>query len=290
MKKLKKMISALALSASLLLTGCSGGTLNPPLPGADGGQQPAQTTKSAQAAQPAQGTTRANGSASPVSGGNTQAPAIDVGGQPFTVTNAVYCVTENGDMVMMTGEYDGLYVLLMYSSLSRIQANTSFSQKDFGSSMEVGAALVEPSAGLVVADNSSAGASGASFSVKDVSDSSMDISMSASVSGYDLVFNINASGTVTLTDLDTCTRIYSEFNDLAVSAESSSSSGGGGQPFTCPGCKGSKKCQHCDGDGQCSICLKGKLDHCISCGGTNRCQYCSGTGICHHCDGQGVMY
>lgn len=285
MKKLRKMIYALALSASLLLTGCSG-TLNPPMPGAGGGQQTTQA---------AQGTTLANGTAAPdtprdVSQSNSTTPTMDLNGYSVTVSDAVYCLTENGDIVMIAGEYSGVYVLLMLSSSTGFQANTSLSQKDFGSTKEVGAVLVEPSSGLVIADNSQAGVTGASFSVKDISDSSMNVSISATLSESNLTYNISASGTVTLSELDTCTRILNDFNDLAATAESSSPSGsGGGQPFTCPGCKGNGKCQHCDGDGTCSACL-GLLDHCISCGGSDVCQYCRGTGICQHCGGEGVMY
>lgn len=283
MKKLRKMISALALSASLLLTGCSG-TLNPPMPGT-GGQQETWGT---------QGTTRANEPAAPdtprdVSQSNSTTPTMDVNGYAVTISDAVYCVTENGGMVMIAGEYSGVYVLLMLSSSTGFQANTSLSQKDFGSTKEVGAALVEPSSGLVIADNSQAGVTGASFSVKDISDSSMNVSISAALSESNLTFNISASGAVTLTDLDTCTKIISEFDELAASAQSTADSNR--QPFTCTGCKGSRKCQYCygEGSGVCGACL-GLLDHCMSCGGTHVCKYCRGSGICHHCNGEGVMY
>lgn len=287
MKKFRKMISALALSASLLLTGCSG-TLNPPMPGA-GGQQETQAAQGTQAAQAAQGTTRANETAN-VSQSNVKTPAMDLNGYTATVSNALYCATDNGDLVVMSGEYESASILLMFASTARLQANTSFSRSDFGSTMELMAVLVEPPSGVVIADSSASGITTASFSVTDISGSSMNVSMSATVIGYDLIFNINASGTVTLSDSDTCTRIFNDFNDLAATVESSSSSGsGGGQPFTCPGCKGNGKCQHCDGDGTCSACL-GLLDHCISCGGSDVCQYCRGTGICQHCGGEGVMY
>lgn len=283
MKKLRKMISALALSASLLLTGCSG-TLNPPMPGT-GGQQEMWGT---------QGTTRANEPAAPdtprdVSQSNANTPTMDLNGYTLTVDNAVYCLTDNGDMIMISGEYNGTYVLLTFASTTGFKANTSFSQSEFGSTMEVGAAIVEPATGVVIADNSQAGVTGASFSVKDISDSSMNVSLSATVTEYNVTFTINASGTVTLTDLDTCTKIISELDELAASAQSTADSNR--QPFTCTGCKGSRKCQYCygEGSGVCGACL-GLLDHCMSCGGTHVCKYCRGSGICHHCNGEGVMY
>lgn len=277
MKKFRKMITALALSASLLLAGCSG-TLNPPMPGTGGGQQ---------ATQAAQGATRANGTAN-ASQSNSTTPTMDLNGYSVTVSNALYCATDNGDLVVMSGEYDGASILLMFASTTRLQANTSFSRSDFGSTMELMAVLVEPPSGVVIADSTASGITTASFSVKDISDSGMNITMSATLNAFDSAFNINASGTVTLSDPDTCTRIVSEFDELAASAQSSSPSGGG-QPFTCTGCKGSGKCRHCDGDGTCSACL-GLLDHCISCGGSDVCQYCRGTGICSYCGGEGVMY
>lgn len=289
MKKLRKMIYALALSASLLLTGCSG--LLTSSMSDDGGQQEAWGAQGTQGAQAAQGATSRN-EVGNVSQSSTKTPTMDLNGYSLTVNNAVYCLTDNGDMVMISGEYNGTYVLLTFASTTGIQANTSFSQKDFGSTTELGAAIVEPASGVVIADNSQAGISGASVSIKDISNSSMDITLSATLNAYNTAFSLNASGTVTLTDLDTCTKIISEFDGLAATVESSSSSSsGGGQPFTCTGCKGSRKCQYCygEGSGVCGACL-GLLDHCMSCGGTHVCKYCRGSGICHHCNGEGVMY
>lgn len=284
MKKLRKMISALTLSATLLLTGCSG-TLNPPMPGV-GGQQETQTAQTTQGVQAAQGTTRANRTGN-VSQSNVNTPTMDIGGQSLTVADAVYCLTDNGNAILMSGEYSGMYVLLMFAATTEFKANTSFSRSEFGSTMEMTAVLVEPSSGLAAADSTASGISTASFSVTDISGSSMNVSMSATLNAYDRAFNITASGTVTLSDLDTCSQVISEFDDLVVSAQSTADSNR--QPFTCTGCKGSLKCRHCGGDGICSVCL-GLLDHCLSCGGSHVCQYCGGNGICSYCNGQGVMY
>lgn len=286
MKKFRKMISTLALSLSLMLTGCSG-TLNPPMPGAGGQQE----TQAAQTTQAAQGTTRENGTAAPdtrnVSQSNVKTPTMDLNGYSVTVSDAVYCLTDNGNLVMMSGEYDGAYVLLMFAATTEFKANTSFSRSGFGSTMEMTAVLAEPSSGLAAADSTASGITTASFSVTDISDSGMNVSMSATLNAFDSAFNINASGTVTLSDLDTCTRIFNDFDDLVASAQSAADSNR--QPFTCTGCKGSLKCRHCGGDGICSVCL-GLLDHCLSCGGSHICQYCGGNGICSYCNGEGVMY
>ncbi len=281
MKKLRKMITALALSASLLLTGCSG-LLTSPMSD-DGGQQEAWGV---QGTQGAQGTTSRN-EVGNVSQSSTKTPKIDVNGYSVTVADAVYCLTDNGNAILMSGEYNGSYVLLMFAATTGFKANTSFSRSEFGSTMEMTAALVEPSSGLAVADSTASGISSASFSVTDISGSSMDVSMSATLNAYGFTYSITASGTVTLSDLDTCSRIISEYDDLVASAQSTENSNR--QPFTCTGCKGSLKCQHCGGDGVCPVCL-GLLDRCLSCGGSHVCQYCGGNGICSYCNGEGVMY
>lgn len=295
MKNLRKTISTLSLSVLLLLTGCSDISISPPLLGtAAGGQQTTTTAKRTQ--KPAQGakqdTTRWIETDAPdefreVSQSNVTTPTMDLNGYSVTVFDAVYCLTDNGNLVMMSGEYNGAYVLLMYATTADFQENTSFSRSGFGSTMDMTAILAEPSSGLAAADNTQVGITSASFSVSDISDSGMNVSMSATLNMYDSPFKITASGTVTLTDLDTCTEILNEFNGYVLSAQETADSNR--QPFTCPGCKGSTKCQHCDGDGHCSVCL-GLVDHCISCGGSNRCQFCSGTGNCSHCNGEGVMY
>lgn len=271
-------MAALTLSAAVLVAGCSG-TLNPPLPGLTGGSQTAQ------------GTTRRNETAAPdyreVSRSSAASPAFSINGYSLTVADAVYCETNDGDLVMMSGEYNGMYALLMFASTTGIKANTSFSRSDFGSTMELMAVIAEPLSGLSAADSTSSGITAASISVGDISDSGMNITMSATMNAFDAAFDMSASGTVTLTDLDTCTRIVSEFDELVQSAQNTADSNR--QPFTCTGCKGSLKCQHCDGDGSCSACL-GLIDHCISCGGTDICQYCRGSGTCSYCNGTGVMY
>lgn len=214
-------------------------------------------------------------------------PAFSINGYSLTVAEAVYCETNDGDLVMMSGEYNGMYALLMFASTTGIKANTSFSRSDFGSTMELMAVIAEPLSGLSAADSTSSGITVASISVGDISDSGMNITMSVTMNAFDAAFDMSASGTVTLTDLDTCTRIVSEFDELVQSAQNTADSNR--QPFTCTGCKGSLKCQHCDGDGSCSACL-GLIDHCISCGGTDICQYCRGSGTCSYCNGTGVMY
>lgn len=306
MKKLKKMIAALALSVSLLLTGCTISINVPATPNATDeqkntqaeqgtqgtqagqdaqGTQAGQPVQGTQAGQPAQDTTPANETVN-VPQSSSKTATMDLNGNSITVTNAVYCLTDNGDMVIITGETNGAYFLLTFASTTGIQANTSYSQKDFGSTMELGVVVVEPSAGIVIVDHTQEGVTGASFSVKDISDSDMDVTMSAAMNAYNADFSFNASGIVTLTDLDTCTKIISEFDALAASAQSVANSNK--QPVTCAVCNGSKKCNICRGDRKCHACL-GLLDHCISCGGSNVCKYCSGSGKCRYCNGTGVI-
>lgn len=288
MNRLRKIISVIAVSAALLISGCA---VRQPETGSQITSDDQQVTEGTARQTTGKQTTESQSEpAEPDHSEEPQiitiTPSIDVNGNASSVANAVYCVTDDVSMIVASGERNGVYVLLLLASTTGFEANTSFSQDDFGNVMELAAALVDPSIG-VVSGISQVNLSEASFSITDISDDSMNVSMSAELISSDVVFEFNMSGTVTLTDWDSCTQIISEINDLAAGSQSGSS--GSNTSFRCTSCYGDGKCRYCKGDGSCHDCF-GLVDHCISCGGSNVCQYCLGNGVCKYCGGEGVMY
>ncbi|MDE6030016.1 MAG: hypothetical protein K2G32_00145 [Oscillospiraceae bacterium] len=299
MNRLKKLIPALTLSAALLFTGCGARSASS-LP--DSGSSP-QAAESIRQTEPAGSDSDISentpSTTTPKSTQSTSAPedtpstaeqnytamTIDVNGTPFPVVNSLYChADDGGDLIVVSGEYSGVYIIVIVGTVGELSAGYHASQADYGNTLEIAAAIFSPLTNELYNGITPPTITDPDFSVNDISGGYMNLAMSGTITGVDLTFNI--SGSAAFSDLDECQTVISELNDIAATIVAANKKT---EPFTCTGCKGSLKCYHCNGDGTCSVCL-GLLDHCISCGGTDVCQFCHGTTICPYCNGEGVMY
>ncbi len=166
MHRSRKLISVIAMSAALLISGCMVRESDTGSQSISDDQQVTEST----ARQSTESQSEPTGpDHSEALQSNTITPSIDVSGRAFSVADSVYCVTDDVSMIVASGERNGVYVLLMLASTTGFEADTSFSQDDFGNVMELAAALVDPSIG-VVSGISQVNLSEASFSNTDISD------------------------------------------------------------------------------------------------------------------------
>lgn len=281
MNKFGKIISAAALAAAIALSGCA---VRPPDSGR-GAESARQSEESAAT------TPRAPAAAPESVGGDTGAgyisPTMTVNGYDFTVGDAICCSTGSDYAIVATGEYEGIYALLIIGSLEEFKADTSFDDDDFGSSLEMAALFVAPSTGELYSGNQQLNISEASFSVGDVSDDYMNVSFSGTLETDAGDFSFAVSGGVIPVDMDRCREITGVFDEIVAGIQNGAAANA--EPFQCPSCRGSGVCHYCGGDGTCHVCL-GVVSHCLSCAGSNVCQYCGQSGVCKYCGGEGVMY
>lgn len=311
MKKSRKILPALMLSALILITGCA------EIPSNTSPQNTnQQNTNNGQQAAPAPSTAPQSEAGDEVSGIDPSAqtptptddvskidpsaqilPAtIDIGGTSFAVSDAVYFFKDDGCMVVAVGEHNDLYALLTFATMTGIEANTSLSQSDFGNTMELAVILVDSETGDAVSGSSLANLTNAAFSVTDIADSCMNVSMSGKFSFSDAVYDFKMLGSVTLTDSDTCGQIITRITNLVAGSQGSSSGNN-----LCPACNGTGNCCICHGSTTCQSCYgRGGVSYntwgqggsgwvtCSGCNGTGRCKYCNG-GICDSCGGTGRL-
>ncbi len=171
MYKSRKLISVIVMSAALLISGCMVRESDTGSQSISDDQQVTESTaRQSMEKQSTESQSEPTGpDHSEALQSNTIAPSIDVSGSAFSVADSVYCVTDDVSMIVSSGERNGVYVLLLLASTTGFEADTSFSQDDFGNVMELAAALVDPSIG-VVSGISQVNLSEASFSNTDISD------------------------------------------------------------------------------------------------------------------------
>ncbi len=311
MKKLRKIISALMMSALILIAGCAEIPSNTSLQNTN-----QQNTNNGQQAAPAQSTTTQSEAGDEVFGidpsaqtptptdevpgidpsAQTLPATIDIGGTSFAVSDAVYYQKDEGSMIVAVGEHNSLYALVMFAATTGFEANTSLSQSDFGNTMELGLIILDAETGDTVSGSSQNYMTNAAFSVTDISDSNMNVSMSGRLTFSDAVYDFKMSGSVTLTDPDTCGQIITRITNLAAGSQGSPSGSN-----LCPACNGTGKCCICHGSTTCQSCYgRGGVSYntwgqggsgwvtCTGCNGTGQCKYCY-RGICDSCGGSGRL-
>lgn len=285
MNKFRNMITALTLSAALLFTGCGVRPYQSSLPDSGSSLQAAESIPQTEPPE-----YQSDISANTRSVGNDQSVtpmSINVSERGFTATNALFCSEDDSKQILITGEYENIYIFILIF-VKEMTAHSSFTQEDFGdigTDKYIAVTLMDPANNGIHGGVTPPYLTDIALSVGDITDDYMDISLSGTLIG---LYTFDISGSTSISTIDECLSVVSEYDAIAANIKSSLENENT-EPIRCTGCNGTLKCRFCDGDGTCSACLW-LIDHCISCGGSDVCQYCGGTGICHYCNGEGVTY
>ncbi len=230
-----------------------------------------------------------------------ETPSADIANMSLNVNNvdinvreALYC-TDSGYSVFISGEKDGDYFFAALDMVNAFTADSSFSQSDFGNTMQITATVSRPDSQEVYSGVTPNTISNASVSINDISNGVMNVSISGTINTDAGDIPFKASGAVKSSTNAEIMNIINGYGDILGTNNGNGNSNGyghdtdhnhgnGGNHQLCAGCKGNGKCQFCKGDGTCHSCFGG-IDHCIDCGGTNVCTKCGGSGICKYCSG-----
>lgn len=287
MSKAKRLIPALILSASLLFAGCGIRPAESGPRGSGGGRQSAESLS--QTEPPVYQSDISESTQGADNDRSVTPPSMSVGGSGFTVTNALFCNTDDGGkQILVTGEREGIYMFVAVGSTKAMTANSSFSQEDFGdvgSDMGIAATIMSPASNEIYGGVTPPYLTDVSLSIGNITDDYMEISLSGTIIG---TYTFDISGSASLSTLDECVSVVGKYDAIAAAIRSGSENENA-DLIRCAGCNGDLKCRFCEGDGTCHVCL-GLVDHCVDCAGSNICQKCGGNGVCPYCNGEGVIY
>lgn len=292
MKKIKRILLAFTLGVAVLFTGC--GKQDTPADG-NGNNIFGNNNTGNNNNNGNNNTGNNNGN----NNGNNEGfgTSFTFSGLQMNMVNAVHASESGATAILFEGTNNyGDAVIIVAMTTSGFDNSTTYSQNNFGNTIEI----------LVVAVNTSGGDySFGSSATGGVTGSQIAIGSdgSASVSGTlisDSYGNMpfSAQGAITKVSMD---NIRDKINAYDQAISSANGNGGGntgnggnggnggnnGTTMRCPDCRGLLNCRSCGGDGTCHICVEG-MDHCLSCGGSRVCQHCHGQRTCPWCNGTGV--
>ena len=294
MKRLRFAMASVLLSASLLVSGCSGEEKTDTV--LTENNAPVVTNGGKTETEPV---TEKNESVTEEVKADTGELSISLNGENYDIVGSGYTVSEGISVAAITGKKDDTIVLVMAEFLGdTVKSGASYSQSDFGENMAIEIDVYDDVSkkdyiGTTMNSNT---ISKGSIAVKDYGEKAyIDVSFSGSFSGDGLKCDFNASGRALYCEPD-------EFSQKVLGALANMSEGNSGSAAAdvCGGCRGTGKCYICGGSGTCQVCFgRGGVSYntwgqggsgwveCQGCHGDRRCKYCSGNGKCDICGGSG---